>query len=338
MLSLLNVDPMNPAGRPSPSQVKSAGFAGMRFVYRNHPDCYNYWRGCEEVGLKTLLVVARESLGPHTWQEFTPQEITNQYRPWAYQLGNEPDAHYNPGNASNSVETRQAGAPSSWVMSPGDYRNFHAKFAEHIRLADPDAMIVTAGLCSGIPSWFFTLAHGNEFDCNRIGVHPYGKDAREAEALLLEYAAGGGYPLVSEWNRPPEQISSYIQMLERHDAWDAAWFCGSSQMVEGYGLVDGDSLTAAGTAMLTALGTLPTPPPVDPTPPIGSADFVRGFKKFVEAGYADYVGHAVFPEFSPGPGLVVQQSSNGTLIWRQNYHPAITFIHHNNMFINWDEE
>lgn len=330
-LFLVNCDPLNPAGRPAPDQIRAMGFRGVRWVYRNSPTCLNFFNGCEREGLLTLLVVARESLGPHTWQDFPITEITNQYQPWAFQIGNEPDAIYNPGNKDNSVAHRQSLAPSSWVMDPDEYHEFHSRYALHFRTHDPDAMVATAGMCSGIPSWFFEVAHGDRLDYNRLGVHPYSKDAREAETLLEDYAGDGGYPLISEWNRPASQIGTYVSMLNRHDSWDSAWFCWSNQMVNGFGLYDHDKLTAEGHAMSAALGgVVPTPVP---TPPPADPGYVLGFAKF-HAKYPDQIGPARFPEFYPRPGTALQQSENGVLLWDDA--KGFTFLHHDNYFILWD--
>lgn len=326
MLMFVNADPMNPYGRPDPTQLKKDGFAGVRWVYRNHPDCLSYFNGCERAELLTLLVVAHESLGPHTWQDFPITEITNQYRPWAYQIGNEPDAGYNPSNSSNSVATRSASAPSSWVMAPGDYHAFHTRFAEHIRLNDPNAMVVTAGMCSGIPSWFFNLAKGDTLDYNRLGVHPYGKNPQEAESLLSEY---GPYPLVSEWNRLANQIADYLNMLRRHDSWDAAFFCANDGMVSGYGLYDTNyQITPEGTALLAAMGGgVPVEPHV---PPSTAPQYVLGFKKFHDA-YPAEIGAARFVQFSPRDHMAVQQCEKGLLLWIEG--KGMTFVAHDNHYI-----
>lgn len=42
---------------------------------------------------------------------------------------------------------------------------------------------------------------------------------------------------VLEWWRPAEEIASYLDMLRAETEW-AAWFCFSSGMVSGFGLVD----------------------------------------------------------------------------------------------------
>lgn len=220
----LNVDPLNPAGRPDPAMLRSLGFDGVRVVLR--PGIEEYLQLCWAEGLSVLGVIARESI------EARPLAWYMRYMlPDLLQLGNEPDCE----------------GASSWTMDPYQYAMF---WREAIPLVPPEVPIVTAGLASGNAWWLDEVKH-ELVRCSGVAVHPYAKQAGDARALLRVYRDLYGLPLfVTEWNRPAIEIGGFAAML-REEAAGSAWFCATSGMVPGFGLLDDPAKLEAMKEVLT---------------------------------------------------------------------------------------
>jgi hypothetical protein len=202
----VNVDPLDPAGEPSPDALREAGFSWVRLVSR--PGVERYVADCQAAGLLVLAVVARESQGyvfggPDIWQ-----------------FGNEPDAS----------------GPSSWTMSAGDYV---AQFAFY-QQTYPHLTWIGAGLASGEPTWWvaaMAIQGPASLHMSGFAVHPYNKTAAQAATLLRAYQkVTPALPLwVTEWHRPAVEILPFVSML-RELSVAHAWFCWTDSMVPGFGM------------------------------------------------------------------------------------------------------
>ncbi len=203
-MTLVNVDPLNPAGQPSPDALIRAGFRGVRLVSRQ--GVQPYVGSVQDAGLMVLAVITEQSGG-----FLCPADV--------YQIGNEPDL-------AGTADTRSA---ADYVSYWNLYRDTY-----------PDPIMIGAGLASGqTPYWKAVQSAGGLHGCSGFAVHPYGKNATTALALLLQYrAVTVGMPLwVTEWNRPAAEVADFAAMLEQTDGIvQSAWFCWSDSMVPGFGL------------------------------------------------------------------------------------------------------
>lgn len=161
--------------------VRSLGATWVRIVALPDADLTPTLGGYRAEGIKTLLVLARESGGDYA-------ELARRYGPLvdAVQVGNEPDLL----------------SPSSWTMTQVEL----AALGRAVRgVFGPSMPLVCAGLASGHPSWLdgMDLAWADAVAC-----HPYLKDApnpddiedlEDVPALLEGYRRFGKPVLVTEW-------------------------------------------------------------------------------------------------------------------------------------------
>jgi hypothetical protein len=206
----INIDPLNPFGRPEPSFLKETGFSWVRMVAR--PNIEWYHDKCLEAGLNTLVVLARESFP--VWNTYRDQSANYALRlkATAFQIGNEPDCL----------------GESSWTLFQDSYRQLVIECTEGIRRYS-SATIVGAGLASGQPDWW------RDFPVDAVAVHPYNKDTEQARGLLLRYKEYNKPLWVTEWNRPAWEIQDFLEMLTEETE-VSFWFCFSDEMVNGFGL------------------------------------------------------------------------------------------------------
>ena len=88
----------------------------------------------------------------------------------------------------------------------------------------------------------------------------------------------------------------------------------------------------------SAQPTGPAPPPAaKPAAPKPSGanppQFVGGFKEFHDLA-AELIGEPVRNEYSPWPGMSLQQTTNGTLIWVENH--DLIFVTADGRTFTWD--
>ena len=268
----VNVDPKNPAGKPSSAALGPFGW--IRLVARwdkdaNEPDqsIVSYVAEARAAGTRVLLVLARESFRTGTPNTSELRAVSRGYGERidadGYQICNEPDAGWNPSFSTerNSAVKRGPDHPSSWCMDPGDFAETVGICAQAIREARPTAVIVTAGLTSGSAEY---LARCGPLPVDGVAIHPYGQrpepDRSAWEELpgnfgfvgnLLDSYRMFGLPLwVSEIgvSSDPEQSTPEFQarycrammshLRDRNDIVAAIWFCYSDGMVPEFGLLD----------------------------------------------------------------------------------------------------
>lgn len=216
MIAAVCCDPLNGAGRPNPANLKSYGFGGVRSVFRDHPDWFSYHNAVKRVGLASIITLARESFpdlgGPDMFVTISSLPIDADM----VVVGNEPDGE----------------PPSSWVMSPAEFRTLLRDCAPLIRRYCPTASVVAGGLVSGQPSWLEPIADDLAGLVDAVDIHPYAKTADEAENLLGYYRTVlmDMDLVVLEWYRPADQIPEFIDMLNFQTE-ASAFFCWSDGMV-----------------------------------------------------------------------------------------------------------
>lgn len=289
MIAAVCVDPLNSAGRPTPANLKTYGFGGVRSVFRDHPDWFSYHNAVKRVELASIVTLARESFGSaSTSDTISGLPIDADM----VVIGNEPDGE----------------PPSSWVMSPAEFRTLLRDCAPLIRRYCPTASVVAGGLVSGQPSWLEPIADDLAGLVDAVDIHPYAKNAVEAANLLEQYqfVLGDMDLAVLEWYRLAEQIRDFLVMLQN---WTeaSAFFCWSDGMVPGFGLVDHNGNPKPEIhAMLNAL-------PAQAPPPPSGGEFVLGFKKWHDAE-PGLLGDPIKSERGGIPGFSVQKTSRGRLM------------------------
>lgn len=201
----VNVDPLNPNGRPEPAVLRRLGANWVRLVLRDDPAVHDYAARCHDLNVNVLGVVARESAG------FVGVECD------MYQIGNEPDVN----------------SPSSWTRTPDEYIEDWRIYRETY----PGLPMIAAGLASGDVGWWQTVGPHLQ-GCAAVGVHPYNKTATQAQTMLTAYRKVRPDLALwcTEWFRDANQIVPFQRMLNvQADA--AFWFCSTDGMVPGMGLL-----------------------------------------------------------------------------------------------------
>ncbi len=202
-MTVVNVDPTNPAGAPEPLVIRMAGFTWVRMV--SHQGAVPYGQQCQAAGLFVLAVITEESGG-----YLCPAD--------AYQIGNEPDV--------GMGHTPNAKSPADFVAWWNLYRGTY-----------PALTMIGPGLASGDPHyWRDVQAAGGLKGAAGMAVHPYGKDWVTARGLLQAYRAiTPTLPVwLTEWSRPAGEIPAFKAMLRANTVADA-FFCWSDGMVQGFG-------------------------------------------------------------------------------------------------------
>lgn len=197
----VNVDPMNPDanGAPFIDELKKYNIHGVRLVLRNDPAIISYIKLAQYHGLAVLGIETEASYGDLLTE--TPCEI--------YQLGNEPDL--NNVSAADYVKW--------WDLYYGTW------FAQGKPLEGKPA--IGAGLASGnVQYWREVQAAGGLKGAAGMSVHPYGKNAAQAKALITSYQKiTPSLPIwITEWNRPLAELPAYASML-RQTTVGNAFFC-----------------------------------------------------------------------------------------------------------------
>ncbi len=208
---IINVDPTNPAGSPTPLEICTKGFNGVRLVSRQGTAAV-YAQTCMDANLAVVAVVTAESGG-----FLCPADV--------YQIGNEPDAGL-PSQGPNNLTA--ADYVALWNL----YRDTY-----------PTVTMIGAGLSSGKPQyWRDIQTAGGLRGAAGFAVHPYNKTSYQALALLMQYRAvtPGLGMWITEWNRPAAEVADFAAMLHQTSGVvGAAWFCWADGMVPGFGLSSG---------------------------------------------------------------------------------------------------
>jgi hypothetical protein len=154
----------HPSGNPHPSRPDEA--------------LSDYIESLRARGIGTIVILAKHSFS--SIESVVPETIAyaESLNPDVWQIGNEPDAGWNPGNSDEekSAAARQAQPQnqSSWCMEPEDYANLVFNCADAIKGVRPGAQVITAGFCSGFASWMSQdLWDAIMEHVDGVAVHPY---------------------------------------------------------------------------------------------------------------------------------------------------------------------
>lgn len=220
----IRVDPSNEAAYVDPATLPGLGFDTASMVLL--PGILPYLLRCREVGLAIWGVLARESGEPSQYRHYPLDYL---------EVGNEPDTL----------------SPSSWTMAPED---FYALWYYCKDVLFPHLNLVIGGLASG-NTW-----RGEQYLCvdgaAYAAIHPYSKTPDQIADLLGRYREVTDYPFVlSEWNRPADEIADTLEVIEALTA-GGVWFCARNEMVPTFGLLDNPAKLSAWKEGLAHMGEL----------------------------------------------------------------------------------
>ena len=258
----LNIDPANPAGNPTPQQMRDLGVRWVRIEWKAMPGLAFYdsriaaYRGA---GLKVMLLVDYASVPPK------PASNAGDAA-WLAYLGTfsarlrDLAAHYGDGVDAwqiwNEPDLLRPGTP----YDPGvPARHFGAMLRDAVLAIRPrsNRPIVTGGLASGDPAYLRTARDAvGGLSVDAVAVHPYGQRAPdgwprpdwgfgEMSDLFDRYLAFGLPLWVSEIGTVDEaaqaQYLENVYQLAR-DAYAGRvetvfWFCWSDGMVPPFGIL-----------------------------------------------------------------------------------------------------
>jgi len=259
----MNVDPMNPAGRPEAQQLLDIGVRWLRIEWKARGGYALYdplIASYRSAGLRVMLILDYTTAEPKppfnasdaTWRSYLAafnaavSELARHYGNGvdAWQIWNEPDLFA-------PVPGYDPGVPA---------HHFGAMLRDSVTAIRPHSSrpIVTGGLASGDPGYLSRARDAvGGLTVDAVGVHPYGQRAPDnwphpnwgfgnMSALLDRYLAFG-FPLwVTEINTDQQSIQAdYLEnvyALIRDEYPERVpivfWFCWSDGMVFPFGVVD----------------------------------------------------------------------------------------------------
>jgi len=270
----INVDPLNPGGRPNPAGLSPFGW--VRLVLRWGQTCDAYVTACIAAGLNVLAVLGSESFTDHSNRGPEILRYAERYadRVTAWQIGNEMD-----------IDT-----PSSWTLPVDQYVALFEQCDRLIRDIHPTATIITGGSASGLTHYLEQCFERGMPTPDGIGVHPYGQRPDgyphaawghgNLDALIERYRVFKLPLWISEYGVREEDVTwqgdqlrgqaEYVrrfteQLLRYADVQLACLFCYSDAMVPRYGIVDRQGQEKPVWEGLRAI-EVPEPQP-EPAPP-----------------------------------------------------------------------
>lgn len=198
-------------GSLDPSRLRGLNASWIRLVAIPEYDLREYFEQCRQVGLKILLVFAKES--GEDYAEYFERYGALVH---AIQVGNEPDLE----------------SDSSWTMSRDELRALGLR----VRKAWPKPFpLLCGGLASGHPSWLSDL----DLDwCDYLAVHPYAKDSAnpndvedqpDVQDLLEAYRPFGKPLVVTEWGWPSDE-----EPRASEEVWDLVSWAADTSKIEAF--------------------------------------------------------------------------------------------------------
>ncbi len=276
----LNIDPNNPRGNPDPAELRDLGVEIVRYTYydssggdqldRGKADFYRQKaQAYREAGIDSLVILTYDTYpnkpAPEAsdgdWDNYINRfanraaqiaQLLAPYNP-AYQVWNEPDHPVHPGYSP--------------TLREAVFGRMLRRTRDAIKAVVPGAVIVTAGLASGNPSWLTTViqSQGGVLPADIVAFHPYGQRPEPnfpnpgwafgyfGDLLKNYYRAGQNKSIwITEMgikeedvgnNR--EQAAEFLRRYYRAAMRDFSdkvqqliWFCYSDGMVPTFGLVE----------------------------------------------------------------------------------------------------
>jgi len=259
----MNIDPMNPAGRPTAQQLLDIGVRWVRIEWKARGGYSLYdplIASYRSAGLRVMLILDYTTAEPKppfnapdaTWRSYLStfngavSELARHYgnNVDAWQIWNEPDLFA-------PVPGYDPGVPA---------HHFGAMLRDSVAAIRPHSSrpIVTGGLASGDPGYLSRARDAvGGLTVDAVGVHPYGQRAPDNwphpgwgfgnMSTLLDRYLAFGFPLwVTEINTDQQSIQAdYLENVYAlvHDEYPERvpivfWFCWSDGMVFPFGVVD----------------------------------------------------------------------------------------------------
>ena len=198
----LRCDPHWPEGTPPDVLLTRTIYGGVSFVA--FPDLWPYVGHCLELGLDINLVIARESGDPAQYYDWATSDWMIPRMVWT--IGNEPTST----------------GPSSWRMTPDEYRSLWTKCR---RLHGARWV---AGMADGDPEQAKPYLQP---DMDGLTVHIYTLSPTQAKQKVKDYQALEHKVRIGETHAATGyRLSDYTWSVDVTD------FCYSEKMVEGFGL------------------------------------------------------------------------------------------------------
>lgn len=276
----LNIDPNNPKGNPEVAELLDLGVEKVRYTYydsgggdqlnRSKANFYRQKAGAyQDAGIGSLVILTYDTYpnkpGPDAsdsdWDNYIGRfvnraaqiaQLLQPYHP-AYQVWNEPDHPVHPGYSP--------------TLREAVFGRMLRRTRDAVKAVDPQALIVTAGLASGNPSWLTTVIKslGGDLPADIVAFHPYGQRPESdwpnpnwgfgyvGNLLKAYYKAGKNKPLwITEMGIKEEDVGHsrdqaaefirryYQTIITRYsdNVQELLWFCYSDGMVPPFGLVD----------------------------------------------------------------------------------------------------
>lgn len=317
----LNIDPNNPRGNPDVAELLDLGVEKVRYTYydsgggdqldRSKANFYRQKAGdYQDAGIGSLVILTYDTYpnkpGPDAsdsdWDNYINRfanraaqiaQLLQPYHP-AYQVWNEPDHPVHPGYSP--------------TLREAVFGRMLRRTRDAIKAVDPQALIVTAGLASGNPSWLTTVIKslGGDLPADIVAFHPYGQRPESdwpnpnwgfgyvGNLLKAYYKAGKNKPLwITEMGIKEEDVGHsrdqaaefvrryYQTIITRYSdkVQELLWFCYSDGMVSPFGLVDSagkpkQAREAFRQAVIARAVWQPTPAPALPVEPSSPATTV----------------------------------------------------------------
>lgn len=276
----LNIDPNNPAGNPDPAELRDLGVEMVRYTFYDSsggdqvdPARVNFYRqkakAYRDVGVSSLIILTYDTYPgkppfADNWDNYITRfaqragQIAQQFAPFkpAYQIWNEPDH-----------DRKNVGTSYDPCLREEIFGQMLRRTYDAIKAADPKAVVVTGGLCSGNPGWLTTVVKsaGGKLPADKVAFHPYGQRpepdwpnpnwAFGYVGTLVNgyYKAGGQKPIwITEMGVKEEDIGHdreqaaeflrryYRRILTQYSdkVEELFWFCYGDGMVSPFGLTE----------------------------------------------------------------------------------------------------
>lgn len=298
----LNIDPANPQGNPSASELRDLGVKMARFTFKDYtsgsypsPNQMNFYtqkvREYSEAGISSLIILTYETYpnkpspsdSDAAWDSYIRHlaqragQLAQIFSPWqpAFQIWNEPDL-----------------PPQPWyapTLREDVYGRMLVRVYNAIKLVDATLPVIGAGLASGQPNWWARVLESQrgqvQLDANAI--HPYGQRPEPnwpspswgfgyAGDLVEGYLRASNHLLwiteagVSQLagDEQAEYLRRFYNAISHNYSTSVKqvfWFCYSDGMVSPYGLRDNAGRPKPSYDAFRDLASS-TPPPIEPDP------------------------------------------------------------------------
>jgi hypothetical protein len=276
----LNIDPNNPRGNPSGDQLRDLNVEMVRYTYHDsssraklaqrRADFFRQKaREYHQAGIRSLIILSYDTFpgkpepdAPNSaWGNYIERfarragQIAALLAPFqpVFQVWNEPD---HPGHPGYHPTVREA-----------VYGRMLRHTRNAIKAVDSNALIVTAGLATGNPSWLTRVieSQAGELPADIVAFHPYGQRPEPdwphpdwffgyvGNLLNAYFEAGQRRTMwITEMGSPeqdlggdPLQVAEFLRRYYRaittrfsDKVEQLFWFCYSDGMVPTFGLLD----------------------------------------------------------------------------------------------------